>query len=531
MGIGLTDKIEPKNDGFVGMVDADQVIGASGAGGYLPSSTISGNSIQEYQLKISNSPSDTYFLQYKDSTDKLTWAEASAGDVAWSGASDFYGFSSNAQSIYHPSAQGDFPYISTQSISGVTSDDVIMSHIGDSSETNLTHWFNLQSAGYISGGSLWKNDDGTINMSGGTGMIKTTDSEEGQLQFFNFSTATNIVLTDNSPNWIYVDYNGGTPIVDAVPNYATLDYHTQIIIGRCFRDGTDLYPLNAGQEFCDYSLKNALMEWETAGTTRAWGMVTTESGNRGIDVTQGKYFVGHNGFATSAKNGEAFHHMYYSGGSWYHEASVNPVDNTYYNPRSGSPSGLQELTVNKYGVRWVYAMDGDGELHVVYDDINDTLSDAIDKTIPAIMPEETTYAGIFIAKIIVQKGADNLEQIILPWTTSIGGTAVTDHGALGGLNDDDHPQYYNQSRITTISSQAKAAYDFSANSALVKNGFAQKANSQTITHGLGAIPTHVSVTPSGMLCNFGVNCKVDINDITVYMTAPGSRDIFWEVSK
>lgn len=105
MGIGLTDKIEPKNQGFVGMVDADQVIGASGAGGYLPSSTISGNSIQEYQLKISNSPSDTYFLQYKDSTDKLTWAEASAGDVAWSGASDFYGFSSNTALVKSGYAQ------------------------------------------------------------------------------------------------------------------------------------------------------------------------------------------------------------------------------------------------------------------------------------------------------------------------------------------------------------------------------------------------------------------------------------------
>ena len=95
MPIGLTAKIEPKNNGFTGLVGADQVIGASGAGGYLPSSTISGNSIQEYQLKISNSPSDTYYLQYKDSTDKLTWAEVSANDVAWSGASGYIGHSSN----------------------------------------------------------------------------------------------------------------------------------------------------------------------------------------------------------------------------------------------------------------------------------------------------------------------------------------------------------------------------------------------------------------------------------------------------
>jgi len=96
MPIGLTAKIEPKGS-FVGMVDANQVVGMSGGAttSYLPSSTISSNFIQEYQLKISNSPSDTYYLQYKDSTDKLTWTEVVGGsDVAWSGASEFYVVSS-----------------------------------------------------------------------------------------------------------------------------------------------------------------------------------------------------------------------------------------------------------------------------------------------------------------------------------------------------------------------------------------------------------------------------------------------------
>jgi len=94
MAIVLIDKIAPKNDAFTGMVDAEQVIGASGAGGYLPSSTISGNSIQEYQLKISNSPTNGYFLEYKDNSDKLTWAQVSTTDVAWSGAIEFYSVSS-----------------------------------------------------------------------------------------------------------------------------------------------------------------------------------------------------------------------------------------------------------------------------------------------------------------------------------------------------------------------------------------------------------------------------------------------------
>jgi hypothetical protein len=122
MPIGLTAKITPKNDGFLGMVDANQVIGTSGGAydSYLPSSAISGNSIQEYYLKISNTPTDGYYLQYKDGTDRLTWAAVVGGsDVAWSGAYQFYvvsslnktqynqytGFSSN-RGLYYPSSLG-----------------------------------------------------------------------------------------------------------------------------------------------------------------------------------------------------------------------------------------------------------------------------------------------------------------------------------------------------------------------------------------------------------------------------------------
>lgn len=114
MGINLIDKIVPKNDGFLGMVDANQVIGTSGGvyTSYLPSSCISGNSISEYYLKVSNTPSDGYYLQYKDSTDELTWAEVIGGsDVAWSGASEFYAFSSNTkeniESLFNASSSLD----------------------------------------------------------------------------------------------------------------------------------------------------------------------------------------------------------------------------------------------------------------------------------------------------------------------------------------------------------------------------------------------------------------------------------------
>ena len=52
MPIGLTAKIEPKNNAFVGIVDADQVLGANNGGGTIPDDAISASSIIQHQGSI-----------------------------------------------------------------------------------------------------------------------------------------------------------------------------------------------------------------------------------------------------------------------------------------------------------------------------------------------------------------------------------------------------------------------------------------------------------------------------------------------
>ena len=118
MAIELIAKIAPKNDGFLGMVDANQVIGTSGGvySSYLPSSAISTNSLSEPYLRVSNSPTDGYYLKWDDST-KLTWSEVVGGtDVAWSGASGYYSYSSNAKKLYVGSSQALAKFAPSRSI-------------------------------------------------------------------------------------------------------------------------------------------------------------------------------------------------------------------------------------------------------------------------------------------------------------------------------------------------------------------------------------------------------------------------------
>ena len=53
--------------------------------------SIADDSIAEVKLDISNAPSDGKFLQYKDNSDKLTWAAASSAEV--------YGFVKNGNNL------------------------------------------------------------------------------------------------------------------------------------------------------------------------------------------------------------------------------------------------------------------------------------------------------------------------------------------------------------------------------------------------------------------------------------------------
>jgi len=62
-----------------------------------------------------------------------------------------------------------------------------------------------------------------------------------------------------------------------------------------------------------------------------------------------------------------------------------------------------------------------------------------------------------------------------------------------------------------------------------KMGWASVAHNGTIAHGLGSKPSYVSITPSGGSVNFGINTTVDDTEITVYLTAPGSRNVNWIV--
>ena len=66
--------------------------------------SIADDSVAEVKLDISNAPSDGKFLQYKDNSDKLTWAAASSAEI--------YGFTKNGNNLNVTTTNGGADNIS-----------------------------------------------------------------------------------------------------------------------------------------------------------------------------------------------------------------------------------------------------------------------------------------------------------------------------------------------------------------------------------------------------------------------------------
>ena len=78
------------------------------------------------------------------------------------------------------------------------------------------------------------------------------------------------------------------------------------------------------------------------------------------------------------------------------------------------------------------------------------------------------------------------------------------------------------------SSQAISRY---APSRSVRNGLQTITNAYgEISHGISSIPNYWNVKPSGSSINFGITTKVDASKIYVYLTALGSRSVYWYAS-
>jgi len=299
----------------------------------------------------------------------------------------------------------------------------------------------IGSRGTFSGGTFTDNGDGTLAVSGGTGQIHPIDSTLSHLYFFDFAAVPSLSLTNNALNYIFVDYNGGSPTIIATttPNFAV----DHVILGQVYRAGTVLTLNNYTRLKLDNSLAGIINRFESVQSfERESGAILSASGTRNFAITAGAFWEGIDRYTTVAKDTSAastFTYWYRTAPTtWASVTAQTQIDNTQYNNPS---SGLVALSNKAYGSHWVY-MSTDGQIHVVYGITDSTNLDTTTASQPPATPPNPLLTASLIGRIIIKKSDATFTEVQSAYGVVFTGGAVSVHNELGGLQGGVAEEYY-----------------------------------------------------------------------------------------
>jgi len=297
------------------------------------------------------------------------------------------------------------------------------------------------SSSAYTGGVCTDGGSGTLNVTGGSAIFKTTDDINAVVEWADFLGEIGMALVDNSVNYIYADYNAGSPAVASTTSPTIFADSTVALFAAVFRKGTDLHIMNTPGQYADFIRQNNIKFWEMFGPHRVSGILISETGTRNIALSAGAYYVANVrlDFSSYDTSGADDFSYWYNDGSWQEVTAQSQIDNTQYNDYG---VGLDSLTPNRYGVHWVFS-DWDGDhIQVVYGIGDYTLAKAEAATIPANLPPIVAQYGFVVGKIIIQEGASTFIAAESPFAVQFSASGATSHLDLIDLQGGTTDQYY-----------------------------------------------------------------------------------------
>ena len=318
-----------------------------------------------------------------------------------------------------------------------------LARIGASTYSTVQHLQDVfHSVGWVSGGTITDNGDGTVAVTAGTGNIRATDSAVAQILFFDWAQDTSVTLTDNSINFVYVRYNGGSPDVVSATSRPS-DYQTNVVLGSVYRSGTSLHIYSSEKDLVgDHAKEMLRFNRAVMPFARESGAVLSETGTRNIAITAGAFWSGLTRFTTSAFDSSVastFSYFYRDGlGGWTEVTGQTQIDNTQYDDGDGT---LGTLTANRYGVHWVY-LENDSHVNVLYGQGDYTLAEAGAAQAPGTLPSRISNTGRIIGKIIIQKSSASFFSAESAFMNEFESAGVNVHNDLASIQGGTVAEYY-----------------------------------------------------------------------------------------
>lgn len=344
--------------------------------------------------------------------------------------------------LYIKTGALDTDWTQTVSFTDLTADNIGVLKLSPSTYDTVQDFIGLfGSRGSFSGGVITSNGDGTVAVTGGTGLIHDANSTLSPLYFFDWATNASVSLTDVMVNYIYVDYNGGSPQV-VTQTSQTYD-NRFILLGVVYRSGTQVSVNNITRLKIDNSIAGVIERFEaTQPFQHASGARISETGTRNIAITSGAFWEGIDQYVFAAfdtSGVDTFTYWYRSAPStWVSVPAQTQIDITQFNDPT---SGLVALSANRYNNHWVY-VGAEGTVNVVYGLENtNSLSTAQEALIPPLPPDVVKFA-VLVGRIIIRRNQVTFVQVDSAFELSFQGASISNHNDLSGLQGGTANEYY-----------------------------------------------------------------------------------------
>ena len=308
----------------------------------------------------------------------------------------------------------------------------------------------------IDGFDITDNENGTVNISDGTAILRSsTDLHASTYVEYDIPGQTDMVLTDNATNFIFAEYNAGSPQLTVLTDIPTNAGFTEVPLWFVTKVGNDLHLVEMRMFGLNYSVGNSRKDFYVNGFEHAFGSVVTEGSTpRSLDVTGGRFYLTsipfeHGAFDTNTTDGpDTFTIVYQDGGGgWTRVTDQKTLSNTLYDDGDGT---LDTASPINYIIFWVYViLNTPPELHLMYGrDSYANLASAQSASIPANLPPEFSpgSGGRLVAKIIINESDTNFYEIQDPFQVPLTSETPTIHNGLGGLNGGAPGEYYHFSQ-------------------------------------------------------------------------------------
>lgn len=308
----------------------------------------------------------------------------------------------------------------------------------------------MWSAGSVSGFDLTDNGDGTVTVAAGEGLLRIAAASDAELRSVSCPGGSP-ALTNNAVNYIYFEWNGGTPQLGVTTSVSGFNCQDACLLYTIAREGSVLSILDGRRMNVDGSRKLRRQLFETERLRRVQGGTTLgNAGTRRITVTSGAFYyalnrLDHVTFDTTVAGtalANVFTYRYRNGsGGWTTIDNAKQINNTQYDDGTGT---LATLGNNRYRTDWVYLIPGTNARLIVVLGRNESNSLAAAQAVapPSDLPPLVSSSGVLIGRVVILRDATEIASVASAFDATFVFAPVVAHADLSGLQGGDVGERY-----------------------------------------------------------------------------------------